>query len=223
MESCVITVPAAFELHQCDATRRAAQLAGFQQSPLLQEPVAAALAYGFQTDNQKAYWMIYDFGGGTFDAAVIKAEEGGIHVVNHGGDNFLGGSDIDWAIVEKLLVPRLLKEYPLKNFSREQSGLNGQWRRAFSLLKRSAEYAKIELSVNKTALIECQFADSDGEPIQFDCEMSQGDVIAITEPIIRARLILPKKFWLRKNCPARQLNALSLSVAQPRRRISGNS
>ena len=99
LESAVITVPAAFELHQCDATRKAAQLAGFKDSPLLQEPVAAALAYGFQTDGKKAYWLVYDFGGGTFDAAVIKAEEGSIHVVNHGGDNFLGGSDIDWAII----------------------------------------------------------------------------------------------------------------------------
>jgi molecular chaperone DnaK len=210
MESCVITVPAAFELHQCDATRRAAQLAGFQQSPLLQEPVAAALAYGFQTDNQKAYWMIYDFGGGTFDAAVIKAEEGGIHVVNHGGDNFLGGSDIDWAIVEKLLVPRLLKEYPLENFSREQSGLNGQWRRAFSLLKRAAEYAKIELSVNKTALIECQFADSDGEPIQFDCELSQGDVIAITEPIIQRSIDIAKKVLIEKKLPREAIERIIL-------------
>src|ERR1700733_1182930 len=50
VEACVVTVPAAFELHQCDATRRATQLAGFKESPLLQEPVAAALAYGFQVD-----------------------------------------------------------------------------------------------------------------------------------------------------------------------------
>ena len=102
----VITVPAAFELHQCDATRRAAELAGFKGSPLLQEPVAAALAYGFQTDTEKSYWLVYDFGGGTFDAALIKAEEGMINVVHHGGDNFLGGSDIDWAILEDLILPR---------------------------------------------------------------------------------------------------------------------
>jgi molecular chaperone DnaK len=73
VEACVVTVPAAFELHQCNATRKAAQAAGFKQSPLLQEPVAAALAYGFQADEEKAYWLVYDFGGGTFDAAIIKA------------------------------------------------------------------------------------------------------------------------------------------------------
>ena len=87
----MITVPAIFEQKQCAATKRAAALAGWAQCPLLQEPVAAALAYGFQADVSKEYWLVYDFGGGTFDAAVIKAEEGGISVVNHGGDNHLGG------------------------------------------------------------------------------------------------------------------------------------
>src|SRR6202049_2399486 len=118
IEAAVITVPAAFELHQCDATRKAAQIADFKESPLVQEPVAAALAYGFQTDAAKTYWLVYDFGGGTFDAAIIKAEEGTIHVVNHGGDNFLGGSDIDWALVEHVLAPRLLQEYQLTEFVR---------------------------------------------------------------------------------------------------------
>src|ERR1035438_5805874 len=94
VEASVITVPAAFELHQCDATRKAALLAGFKESPLLQEPVAAALAYGFQVDQEKAHWLVYDFGGGTFDAAIIKSEEGTIHVAHHGGDNFFGGSKI---------------------------------------------------------------------------------------------------------------------------------
>ncbi len=131
VEASVITVPAAFELHQCDATRKAAQLAGFKQSPLLQEPVAAALAYGFQVDEEKAYWLVYDFGGGTFDAAIIKSEEGTIHVVDHGGDNFLGGSNIDWAIVEKLLAPRVAKEFGLADFVRG----NKKWGQAFARLK----------------------------------------------------------------------------------------
>ena len=152
LESSVITVPAAFELHQCDATRKAAQLAGLKDSPLLQEPVAAALAYGFQADGKKAYWLVYDFGGGTFDAAVIKAEEGSIHVVNHGGDNFLGGADIDWAIIEKVLVPRLLQEYDLEDFTRanagwdDKAGTPRKWCKPFALLKRAAELAKIESS-----------------------------------------------------------------------------
>jgi molecular chaperone DnaK len=87
IHSAVITVPAAFEQKQCAATRSAGELAGLYQCPLVQEPVAAALAYGYQSDVTKEYWLIFDFGGGTFDAAIMKAEDGTIAVVNHGGDN----------------------------------------------------------------------------------------------------------------------------------------
>ena len=72
VRAAVITVPADFDLPQCDATRKAAQFAGLEFSPLLQEPVAAALAYGVERPTDKVYWLVYDFGGGTFDAAVIQ-------------------------------------------------------------------------------------------------------------------------------------------------------
>src|SRR6185369_11430658 len=84
-EAAVITVPAAFELPQCKATNQAAQLAGINFSPLVQEPVAAAMAYGFQSQSDKVFWLVYDFGGGTFDAAVIRMRDSMIQVVNHGG------------------------------------------------------------------------------------------------------------------------------------------
>ena len=190
VESAVITVPAAFELHQCDATRKAAQLAGFRESPLLQEPVAAALAYGFQVEAEKAYWLVYDFGGGTFDAALIKAEEGSIHVVNHGGDNFLGGSDIDWALVEQLLVPRLLDEHALKDFNRG----NKHWRQAFAKLKRAAEIVKIDLSRSDKATLEsCKFSGDNGDEIEFECELSRRDLVLTAEPIILRSVEICKK------------------------------
>ena len=94
VRAAVITIPAMFEQAQCAATKKAGQLAGFEQTALLQEPVAASLAYGFQKEiSEKSFWLVFDFGGGTFDAAVMKAEEGDIQVVNHGGDNFLGGAE----------------------------------------------------------------------------------------------------------------------------------
>lgn len=196
VEAAVITVPAAFELHQCDATLKAAQLAGFKESPLLQEPVAAALAYGFQVDKEKAYWLIYDFGGGTFDAAIIKAEEGTIHVVNHGGDNFLGGSDIDWAIVEQVLVPRLLGQFDLENFTRG----NKQWRQAFAKLKRSAEIAKIDLSRSERVTLEtCKLTDGSGEEVEFECELSRAEVVGVTEPIILRSVEICRRVLKEKN------------------------
>jgi len=189
VEASVITVPAAFELHQCDATRKAALLAGFKESPLLQEPVAAALAYGFQVDQEKAYWLVYDFGGGTFDAAVIKSEEGTIHVAHHGGDNFLGGSNIDWAIVEKLIAPRVVKEFRLTDFSRG----NQKWKRAFTKLKRAAEIAKIDLSRNERATVEAKFEDDSGDEIEFECELTRNEVVGVTEPIILRSVDISKR------------------------------
>jgi molecular chaperone DnaK len=183
IQAAVITVPAAFELHQCDATRRAAELAGFKGSPLLQEPVAAALAYGFQVDDEKAYWLVYDFGGGTFDAALIKAEEGVINVVHHGGDNFLGGTDIDWAILETLILPQLAGNHDLPDFKRG----NDQWQRALLKLKRSVELAKIDLTTREsTTLTDCVFEDASGDEV--DCEevtLLRRDVISAAEPSIR--------------------------------------
>jgi len=196
VEACVVTVPAAFELNQCDATRKAAKLAGFKESPLLQEPVAAALAHGFQADREKAYWFVYDFGGGTFDAAVIKAEEGTVHVVNHGGDNFLGGSDIDWALVEHVLVPRILAEFNLKDFTRS----NKAWRSALTKLKHFAEKAKIELSRSERTTLElCKFQDGEGEEIEFECELSRGDIIRVAEPVILRSVEICNRVLKEKN------------------------
>ena len=197
IQAAVITVPAAFELHQCDATRKAAELAGLKGSPLLQEPVAAALAYGFQVDSEKAYWLVYDFGGGTFDAALIKAHEGLINVVHHGGDNFLGGSDIDWAILERIVAPRLAKNYDLPDFKRG----NSKWEAQLRKLKHFIEIAKVELTTKETAsLLGCSFEDHSGDEV--DCEeiaLTRTDVVNIAEPIIKRSIEICQKVLHDKN------------------------
>ena len=204
----VITVPAAFGLHQCDATRKAAQLGGFTSSPLVQEPVAAALAYGFQIESEKEYWMVYDFGGGTFDAAIIKAEEGLINVVNHGGDNWLGGSDIDWDIVSKLIIPKLSKNYNLPGLERG----NEKWGIPLRKLKRAVEVAKIELSSKtSTSLLGCSFEDADGNLI--DCEdiqLTQSEVISIAEPIVRRSITICTETLKASNIPPDKIKKLIL-------------
>lgn len=189
-KAAVITVPAAFEQKQCAATRKAGELAGFSQCPLLQEPVAAALAYGFQADVTKEYWFVYDFGGGTFDAAIMKAEEGSITVVNHGGDNFLGGSDIDWAIVEQLIIPKLVDNYNLPDFSRG----NKRWRAALARVKKAAEEAKIQLSRSDAAFLEkCSIKDADGEKVEIDFEITRDALINVSEPIIMRSVEICKR------------------------------
>src|SRR6202165_4507663 len=110
----VITVPAAFGALQCEATARAAQLAGLEEAPLLQEPIAAAIGYGARPDVSNQRWLVFDLGGGTLDIAVVSTREGRLNVLEHRGDNLLGGKDIDRSIVEHVLLPALEDTYDLR-------------------------------------------------------------------------------------------------------------
>ena len=185
----VITVPAAFEAHQCSATMKAAELAGFAQAALLQEPVAAALAYGFQVNDSNAYWLVYDFGGGTFDAALIKAQDGSVAVIHHGGDNFLGGSDIDWAIVEQLVLPKLHDACPGSAEWLKFSGKPSDSSVNIFKLKRATEEAKIQLS--QTISAEISFGNlksADNSEIidssETNITITREELIQVATPII---------------------------------------
>jgi molecular chaperone DnaK len=141
LTSAVITVPCYFEMTQSQATAKAAKLAGIDFAPLLQEPIAASIAYGFLEKMPKGYWIVYDLGGGTFDVALLSALDGHLMVIDHGGDNYLGGNDFDWRIVEEVIYPVLRQEFDLPDLGRspQYSFLN-------ALLKYAAEKAKINLS-----------------------------------------------------------------------------
>lgn len=196
INACVITVPAAFEQKQCAATKKAGELAGLVQCPLIMEPSAAAMAYGYRSDITKEYWLVYDFGGGTFDACLMKAEEGSINIVNHGGDNYLGGSDIDWAIIEQLVIPDLVDNYNLPDFSRG----NTKWRTALAVVKRATENAKIQLSRSDTAYLEdCRIKDNDGEDVEVDLKLTRDAVIGVAEPIIMRSIEICKRVLKEKN------------------------
>ena len=130
ISAAVITVPADFDLPACEATKRAAEAAGIKHCILLQEPVAAAQAYSFEREEDKTFWLIYDFGGGTFDAAIIQVRDGLIQVVGHGGDNHLGGKNIDWAIVEQLFIPALTRGTFFDRFWEKQQKMGRGHRQA---------------------------------------------------------------------------------------------
>lgn len=190
VSAAVITVPAAFEQKECAATKRAAELAGLRQCPLVQEPVAAALAYGFQSQAEREYWLVYDFGGGTFDAALVKADDGVINIVNHGGDNYLGGADIDWEIVEQIILPRMVKEYHFPDLHRK----NPAWRMTIAKVKHAAEIAKIELSRSeKTYLTDCIVKDGNGKSVEIDFPLTRNEVIHVATPKIMESVVICKR------------------------------
>jgi len=185
----VITVPAAFSVLQSEATKRAGNLAGFKYVVLLQEPIAAAVSYGFEnTKNEN--WLIYDFGGGTFDVALISCKDGVLSVLGHNGDNFLGGKNIDWDIVENIIMPKLLEKYKLANFTRK----NQKYRHIFSKLKYGAESAKIELSQYKKTTIEIDDIgkDDSGKEISLSVDLSRIELEKIIKPKIDRTVELTK-------------------------------
>ena len=98
----VISVPALFELPQSPATARAGELAGLEEVVLIQEPVASAVAAGWRAEDADGggNWLVFDLGGGTLDVSLLETRDGLLRVVDHDGDNFLGGRDIDGAVTE---------------------------------------------------------------------------------------------------------------------------
>ena len=210
IQAAVITVPAAFEQKQCAATMKAGELAGFSQCPLLQEPVAASLAYRFQDDMPKGLWLIYDFGGGTFDAAIMKAEDGSIFWINHGGNNSLGGADIDWAIVEQLIIPELVDNYDLPDFSRGKQ----KWRYVLAKIKNDAEAAKISLSGGNKAIIEIieigGFKDAHGGEVEFDFTLTRDALISVAEPFIIRSVEICKRVLQEKKLGPNEIKRIIL-------------
>ncbi|WP_367127966.1 Hsp70 family protein [Saccharothrix sp. HUAS TT1] len=178
-EFAVITVPAAFTLNQNKATTEAAALAGFDPAcPLVQEPTAAAFAYGFRDSADRGYWMVFDFGGGTFDAAVVSKRDGDLRVLNHAGDPYLGGKLIDWALVERVLAPAASRELGLRDFRRD----NPAWRDNFGKLKGRAEEAKISLSRRASADVTVDLSDGRGGVETFEYTLTRDELDSIAEP-----------------------------------------
>lgn len=141
IEGAVITIPAAFNQMQSEATLRAARMAGLKRVALLQEPVAASLAAMAGTPRE-GHFLIYDLGGGTFDLALARAKDGDVKIVSHQGINMLGGRDFDRLIVNEVVRPWLKKNYDLPDdFARSPD-----YRRLMRIAQLAAERAKIDLS-----------------------------------------------------------------------------
>ncbi|MCF8262752.1 MAG: Hsp70 family protein [Melioribacteraceae bacterium] len=184
--SAVVTVPANFDIRQKDATQRAAKLAGLSNCELLQEPVAASIAYGLNTKQKSGYWLVFDFGGGTFDAALVKIEEGILKVVDTDGDNYLGGKDLDYAIVDKIILPYFENNYTMDSIL----GDDGKRQIFRDAMKYYAEEAKIQLSFSETHNILSDLGDipgedDDGNEFELDILVTQEDLKRALSPIFQ--------------------------------------
>ena len=170
VRAAVITVPAMFLIPACEDTKAAARLAGIEACPLLQEPVAAAIAYGHKAEDLSGNLLVFDLGGGTFDTTLIAARDGRLVVIGHDGDDKLGGKDYDWALVD-LIVAQLRSEYGDLRLSRD-----GSCRRAMAKLKYLAEDAKKSLSVLDQVAIEVKRLEGGFDHIDSVVQITRRDI-----------------------------------------------
>lgn len=212
--SVVITVPAKFTVNQKTATKEAAQLAGFKRCELLQEPIAAAMAYGLTTDEKNGIWMVFDFGGGTFDAALIKVEDGIIQVFDTEGDNYLGGKNLDYAIVDNIIIPYLMDNY---NLSETMADADKK-EMLHDVIKTYAEDVKNQLSFKEKEDIISNLGelgeDEDGVEIELDLTVTQAEAFDVMRPYFQKAVDICKDLLQRNHLSNSQINKLILVGGQ---------
>lgn len=171
----VITVPAYFNDSQRQATKNAGKIAGLEVERIINEPTAAALAYGLEKTNKSQKILVFDLGGGTFDVSVLEMSDGTFEVLSTSGDNELGGDDWDNAIIN-WLIDETKKEHGY-DLSKDKM--------AMQRLKDVAEKTKIELSGQLTAQIVLPFiAMNENGPINLEKELTRAKFQELTKGLL---------------------------------------
>lgn len=203
IEAAVITIPASFDVIQSNATKEAGYLAGFKQVILLQEPIAASLAYANkhkERDLENGQWLVYDLGGGTFDVALIKIKDGEMKVLDHEGDNFLGGADFDNLIIEKIVIPHLNKNFQFSDLENDLKSASGKFNNVYYRLLKLAEDAKISLSARTSTEIEVRdIKDDNDEDIDISIDITRSEFEGIVKDYIDNTLDMIKKILVRNS------------------------
>lgn len=170
----VITVPAYFNDAQRQATKDAGKIAGLDVKRIINEPTAAALAYGLDNEKEQKI-MVYDLGGGTFDVSIIEIGDGVIEVLSTNGDTRLGGDDFDQKIIDWMLA----------EFKKKEGVDLSNDKMALQRLKEAAEKAKKELSASTTTNINLPFitATADG-PKHFDMDLTRAKFDELTHDLV---------------------------------------
>ena len=183
VDSAVITVPAYFNDDQRQATKDAGKIAGLEVKRIINEPTAAALAYGLDKEATDQTILVFDLGGGTFDVSVLEIGDGVFEVKATAGDNHLGGDNWDKAIVEWLVA----------EFKRDQGVDVSNDKRSLQRLYEQAEKAKIELSTTQETQISVPFITAiNNEPKHLEIKLSRAKLAELTSELLD-RVVAPVK------------------------------
>lgn len=210
VSAAVITIPAKFKADQIAATKRAAQLAGIEHCELLQEPIAASMAYGLSSANKNGQWLVFDLGGGTFDAALIKVEDGIMQVKDTEGDNYLGGKNLDYAVVDNIIIPYLQENFVIDEIMANDTTHNI----LRDAMKFYAEQAKNQLSFKAQADITSQLdefgEDDEGNEIELDLVVTQEQLKPVLAKVFQKAIDITKDLLKRNGLSGADLDKLIL-------------
>ena len=183
VKEAVITVPAYFDDSQRQATKDAGKIAGFDVKRIVNEPTAAALAYGLESNKDEKV-AIFDLGGGTFDISILEIGDGVFEVLSTNGDTHLGGDDFDQVIID----------YIAKEFEKEHGIDIKEDRTALQRLKEASEKAKIELSSSEKTEINIPYITADDKgPKHLKMELTRSDLEKLTSDLISETIEPTKK------------------------------
>ena len=170
----VITVPAYFNAAQSQATKDAGKIAGLEVKRIINEPTAAALAYGLDNEKEQKI-MVYDLGGGTFDVSIIEIGDGVIEVLSTAGNNHLGGDDFDQKVAD----------YMISEFKKKEGVDLSTDKMAMQRIKEAAEKAKKELSSATTTNINLPFISMNANgPLHFDMDLTRAKFDELTHDLV---------------------------------------
>ncbi len=212
LNAAVITIPAAFDTIQSNATKKAGYQAGFKEVVLLQEPIAASLAFankaGFDIESGK--WLVYDFGGGTFDVALTAIEDGELKILDHEGDNYLGGLDIDRTIIEGFVIPKLQDIGDFSDIKLEMVKSTGKYNQLYNKLLFLAEEAKKTLTSMDLAEIEFEIVDDSGVEHDVYLELTNEIFNSLISPIVERTLVMIQSIMDRNDLSPASLKCILL-------------
>lgn len=191
---CVITVPAAFNQMQSEATLKAARMADLGKVALLQEPIAAAMAAMAGSQSKSGQFLVYDIGGGTFDLALVQSLNGTVTIIDHEGINMLGGRDFDRAIVNGIVRPWLMQNFDLPEAFQNDPA----YRRIIRIAFWKAEVAKIALSSKESETIiaydnEVGVRDRARNDVSLEIEITREQLEALVEDRLKETLDICRK------------------------------
>lgn len=211
INAAVITIPDDYKHNQKEAVRNAGKLADLQQVEFIQESIAASLSYGLDSIKKDGFWLVFNFGRKTFSASLQKVERGIIKVIDNEGDNYLGAENLDFAIVDNIILPYLKENYSINSYLENDEKLQSLRRN----LKFYTEVAREKMNLEETHWIASDIGDilgedDESEEFELDITVTQAAILKVVSPVFQKAIDVSLSLLERNNLKGSSLDSLIL-------------